>query len=281
MGAKIYYLKRDMTFSEKPKDKPVTDPKMTRVAPPVKNEPVYTMGRDVQVGDELKVWWPPYKDTVVEILPYSGPMDVLYRAGARRMIFAINKQGLTMENDEMYDVIGKNEEVCKTKEQKTHKCFFKTLGHNLEVGDRVEVTWSFTGDTIIGVKDYIGGLLNLMTDGAKELTFMNWPKSIVADNTKMFNVISRMGPDYEKAMIQSGLAKPQANVQGVSEDLLDRESEPIEYETPINDEEVLAQEGHTPPAKNGMEVVKYGDMEWRRMKRENAKPKAEIAIYEA
>jgi hypothetical protein len=33
-------------------------------------------GSDLRVGDTIKVWWRPGRDTVTKLVPYAGPLDL-------------------------------------------------------------------------------------------------------------------------------------------------------------------------------------------------------------
>jgi len=65
-------------------------------------------GNQLQVGDTLEVWWGNGRDTVTGLRPYNGPLSHLwdkYGAGARLADFALNRVGMTVEPQIMFNVL--------------------------------------------------------------------------------------------------------------------------------------------------------------------------------
>ncbi len=65
-------------------------------------------GRDLKVGDVLKVWWRPGRDTITTIEPYKGPYESMFQKesdGASIARFAVWTLGMTIPHNEAYDVI--------------------------------------------------------------------------------------------------------------------------------------------------------------------------------
>lgn len=57
-------------------------------------------GRALKVGDTIEVWWPPKRDTITALRPYSGAAK--YSEGARIATFAIHTGGMTIDNGGLY-----------------------------------------------------------------------------------------------------------------------------------------------------------------------------------
>jgi hypothetical protein len=71
-------------------------------------------GNKLKVGDTIKVWWSSYdgqkglaEDTITKLTRYDG-LPHVFKKGARIAEFQFNRMGMTIPNDEVYDVI-KNE----------------------------------------------------------------------------------------------------------------------------------------------------------------------------
>lgn len=64
-----------------------------------------TRGADLKIGNVIEVWWSPKRDTIVEMHPYRGPLEYLFPKGAQIAIFAQFKCGMTIDNDDVYEVI--------------------------------------------------------------------------------------------------------------------------------------------------------------------------------
>ena len=62
-------------------------------------------GSDLKVGDTIKVWWQPNRDRIVGLYPYVGPLEYLFPEGAQTAAFALNKCGMTIDNNHPYEVI--------------------------------------------------------------------------------------------------------------------------------------------------------------------------------
>jgi hypothetical protein len=70
----------------------------------METERVY--GKDLKVGDTIKVWWTPTRDTIVSLEPYRGPLGYLFPGGAQIAGFAVGP-GLTIDNEDLYNRIGR------------------------------------------------------------------------------------------------------------------------------------------------------------------------------
>lgn len=64
-------------------------------------------GRQLKAGDHIKVWWKPHVDKIIELRPYRGPLEYLWakEGGARIATFAINKTGMTIGPEEVYETV--------------------------------------------------------------------------------------------------------------------------------------------------------------------------------
>ena len=63
------------------------------------------VGRDLQVGDTIEVWWEPHRDTITGLFPYIGPLDFLNDAWIAS--FALGSVGMTIVGGEMFTVIAR------------------------------------------------------------------------------------------------------------------------------------------------------------------------------
>lgn len=54
-------------------------------------------GSELRVGDTVKVWWLPNRDTITGLTPYDGPLKGHFPHGASLCAFALNKSGMTIE----------------------------------------------------------------------------------------------------------------------------------------------------------------------------------------
>lgn len=65
------------------------------------------LGRDLQVGDTIVVWWGNGRDTITALRPYRGRLESLWKehGGARLADFAINTVGMTIEPQIVYEVV--------------------------------------------------------------------------------------------------------------------------------------------------------------------------------
>lgn len=66
-------------------------------------------GSELRVGDTIKVWWQPGRDTITGLVPYRGPLEYLWRddGGAMLAEFAIMKTGMTIEPLAHFEVIAR------------------------------------------------------------------------------------------------------------------------------------------------------------------------------
>ena len=58
---------------------------------------------DLRVGDTIRAWWRPGRDTVTKLVPYNGPLDL----GPNPQIasFAICKSGMTITHVDDFELI--------------------------------------------------------------------------------------------------------------------------------------------------------------------------------
>lgn len=65
------------------------------------------LGRDLLAGDTIVVWWANGRDTITALRPYRGRLESLWKehGGARLADFAINKVGMTIEPQIVYEVV--------------------------------------------------------------------------------------------------------------------------------------------------------------------------------
>ena len=68
------------------------------------------LGKDLKVGDTIKVWWAPVlngptQDTIVSFKEGNGRMNYIWTEGYKYASFQENKVGLTIPNDEWFEVI--------------------------------------------------------------------------------------------------------------------------------------------------------------------------------
>lgn len=62
-------------------------------------------GSELKVWDTIEVWWQPNRDTIISLEPYNGPIAHIFSNGAQIARFALNKIGMTIDNNEIYQVI--------------------------------------------------------------------------------------------------------------------------------------------------------------------------------
>ena len=60
-------------------------------------------GRELRVGDTIKVWWAPGRDTIIALSAYQGRLGHLWPDGARTARFALLKSGMTCGNAEKFE----------------------------------------------------------------------------------------------------------------------------------------------------------------------------------
>lgn len=63
------------------------------------------LGAELKVGDTIAIWWRPGRDTITSLVPYKGPLEHLFPEGAQIAGFALNKCGMTIENDHSFEII--------------------------------------------------------------------------------------------------------------------------------------------------------------------------------
>lgn len=59
----------------------------------------------IKVGDTIKVWWSPGRDTITELQPYTGPLLETLGMGTKIASFALNITGMTLVDGEMFEVV--------------------------------------------------------------------------------------------------------------------------------------------------------------------------------
>ena len=62
------------------------------------------LGADLRVGDVIETWWQPNRDTILSLVPYTGPLIYLFPEGAQIASFAIGP-GMTINNGELFERI--------------------------------------------------------------------------------------------------------------------------------------------------------------------------------
>jgi len=64
------------------------------------------LGKELAVGDNVKVWWSPGIDRILKIHDYKGPLEHLWEGGARIACFALGaRSGMTCGNNEQFEVV--------------------------------------------------------------------------------------------------------------------------------------------------------------------------------
>lgn len=63
------------------------------------------MGAHLRVGDTVEVWWPPKRDMIIAIRPYTDGISHVFPHGAQIATFALNVSGMTIDNGGVYRVI--------------------------------------------------------------------------------------------------------------------------------------------------------------------------------
>ena len=59
----------------------------------------------LRVGDTIKVWWAPGRDTIVSLRKYDGPLLHLLGKGTKLAEFALLKSGMTLEAGAVFETI--------------------------------------------------------------------------------------------------------------------------------------------------------------------------------
>lgn len=67
------------------------------------------LGSELKVGDTIEVWWSPHRgkpnrDVITKLVPYTGKLAYLFPKGAQLADFMFNAAGMTIDNDESYNV---------------------------------------------------------------------------------------------------------------------------------------------------------------------------------
>jgi hypothetical protein len=71
-------------------------------------QPEIVLGKDLRVGDTIGVWWQARRDTITELVPYRGKLDL--PAGTMLATFAVFKTGMTIIGTEDFDVFSRGPE---------------------------------------------------------------------------------------------------------------------------------------------------------------------------
>lgn len=64
-------------------------------------------GHELRVGDTIRVWWNPGRDTITGLEEYTGPLATTFSEGARIATFAILPRGMTLPNAEAYELVAR------------------------------------------------------------------------------------------------------------------------------------------------------------------------------
>ena len=63
----------------------------------------WTRTQDLKLGDTIKVWWAPGRDTIIAMHPYTGPLLHILGEGTMLADFALNPTGMTLESIGMFE----------------------------------------------------------------------------------------------------------------------------------------------------------------------------------
>lgn len=65
------------------------------------------LGKDLKVGDVVTglYWSPTHNDVITSLEPYNGPLAYLWPDGAQIARFALCKGGMTIDNEETFEVV--------------------------------------------------------------------------------------------------------------------------------------------------------------------------------
>jgi hypothetical protein len=63
------------------------------------------LGKDLKPGDTIKVWWNPGQDTITKLVEYNGPSEFFSNGKAKIATFALNKTGMTIDNNDWFDLV--------------------------------------------------------------------------------------------------------------------------------------------------------------------------------
>lgn len=66
----------------------------------------HKLGKELNVGDTIQVWWGNGRDTITALRPYRGPLAYLWanHGGARLADFALNSVGMTIEPQMVFEL---------------------------------------------------------------------------------------------------------------------------------------------------------------------------------
>lgn len=68
----------------------------------------YRIGSELREGDTIAVWWLPRSATIVTLRPYDGPHADHYPRGAQSAAFGTDAPGMTIDNDQFYQLIARS-----------------------------------------------------------------------------------------------------------------------------------------------------------------------------
>jgi hypothetical protein len=72
---------------------------------PKSSDAKQVFGKDLRIGDVVEVWWGSKRDTITALVPYCGPLQHIWPAGAQLASFAILRTGMTIDNSDRYAVV--------------------------------------------------------------------------------------------------------------------------------------------------------------------------------
>jgi hypothetical protein len=59
----------------------------------------------LKIGDTIKVWWRPGRDSITALRPYTGPLRATLGDETKVAEFALNETGMTLEGDAVFEVL--------------------------------------------------------------------------------------------------------------------------------------------------------------------------------
>lgn len=66
------------------------------------------LGRELRVGDVVRVWWREGGDMITALDPYTGPFSAVMGEGARVARFAVYAPGMTIDPEMSFAVVNRN-----------------------------------------------------------------------------------------------------------------------------------------------------------------------------
>ena len=61
---------------------------------------------ELRVGDTIRVWWNPGRDTITRLTPYTGPLLAVLGEGTLLADFALSPTGMTLEAGAWFERVG-------------------------------------------------------------------------------------------------------------------------------------------------------------------------------